>query len=84
MNWPTVFIAGAICVAMATAEGVLTTRSFAAWLNSLKHPRLYAPMSVWVAVALMTYVLQGVIVYRLIEWSDPVLGRASLLMLAVV
>ena len=84
MNWVTAFAVAALCVVMATAEGMLTSRSFVAWLGSLKHPRWYAPMSVWVVAAFVIYAIQGVIAYRLIEWSDPVLGKISLLLLVIV
>ena len=84
MNWATVAAVGVLCVAMVTAEGMLTSRDFTAWLNSLNRPRLYAPMPVWVAVAVTTYVLQGVIAYRLIEYADPILGSLSLLVLALL
>ncbi|KAB2850617.1 MAG: hypothetical protein F9K44_04320 [Hyphomicrobiaceae bacterium] len=84
MKWAAVATAGTWCAAMAAAEGVLTSRGFPAWLSSLKRPRLFAPLWVWVAVALMTYALQGVIAYRLIEHGEPMLGRLSLLVLAIV
>jgi tryptophan-rich sensory protein len=84
MNWVAVVAAGALCAAMAMAEGLLTSRGFPAWLGSLKRPRFYAPLWVWVAVALLTYALHGVIAYQLIEHGEPTLGRLSLLVLAVV
>jgi tryptophan-rich sensory protein len=84
MNWTAIAAAVALCFVMATAEGLLTRRDFPVWLNSLKRPRFYAPFWVWVAVALMTYGLQGVIAYRLIVHGGPVLGGLSLIALAGV
>jgi tryptophan-rich sensory protein len=51
---------------MIAAEGLLSGPGLLAWLNSLKKPRLYPPLWVWMLVALSTYLLQGVIAYRLL------------------
>jgi tryptophan-rich sensory protein len=69
---------------MAAAEGMLTRRDFADWLFSLRRPRLHAPLPVWIAVAILTYALQALIAYRLIELSDGLWGALGLIVLAAV
>jgi tryptophan-rich sensory protein len=51
---------------MAGTEGVLGGSDLAQWLNSLRRPRVYAPLWVWILVAIVTYLLQGIIAYRLL------------------
>lgn len=67
MDWMAAIGAGILCAAMLTAEGLLSGRGFPQWLGSLRKPRLYAPMPVWIAVALLTYAIQAVIAYRLLR-----------------
>jgi tryptophan-rich sensory protein len=66
MDWWALGLAIVLCTAMAAAEGLLTGGDLPKWLNSLKHPPLYAPMWVWALVALLTYAIQGFVAYRLI------------------
>jgi tryptophan-rich sensory protein len=75
MDWSAVIVAVGLCVAMAGAESVLTSRDLPTWLNSLKHPRLYA---------VLTYVLQGVIAYRLFAETRDALDIAALAALVVM
>jgi tryptophan-rich sensory protein len=84
VNWSAVAVSVVLCVAMAAAEGMLTNRDFPAWLKSLKRPRLYAPLWVWVTIAVLTYALQGFIAYRLVDRSPDYLGRVALSVLVAV
>lgn len=67
MDWWAAGLAGALCLAMALAEGVLSGSDLQRWLASLTLPRFYAPLWVWVIAAVITYVIQGVIAYRLLR-----------------
>jgi hypothetical protein len=51
MDWWAAGLAGALCLAMALAEGVLSGSDLQRWLASLTHPRFYAPLWVWVSAA---------------------------------
>jgi tryptophan-rich sensory protein len=66
MDWGAVARAAALCVVMAGTEAVLGGSDLAQWLNSLRRPRVYAPLWVWILVAIVTYLLQGIIAYRLL------------------
>ncbi len=67
-----------LCVTMAVAEGALSARDLPQWLASLKKPKLYAPMWVWIAAAIITYAIQGIIAYRLIAHSINVASVIAL------
>ena len=81
MNWPAVIIAVVLCLTMALAEASMASHGLPGWLNSLKRPPLYAPLWVWVLVAAMTYLLQGVIAYRLLAYTHGPYGMVALLAL---
>ena len=83
MDWAAAGGALAMCLAVAAAEGALSGKTLPAWLASLKKPRLYAPMGVWIAVAALTYALQGFVAYRLFAAPATVLGMAALAALAI-
>ncbi len=77
MDWWAAGVAGGLCVAMIVAETLLSGPDLQRWLASLKHPRFYAPLGVWIAAAIVTYALQGVIAYRLVSLgltSGTILG----------
>ena len=57
----------ALCAFMVSAEGILSGRDLQHWLAGLKKPKLYAPIPAWIGVAIGTYLLQGVIAYRLLR-----------------
>jgi tryptophan-rich sensory protein len=84
MDWIAAGAAFAICLAFAAAEGALSGKALPVWLAGLRKPRLYAPMGVWIAVAALTYALQGFIAYRLLAAPASALGVASLAALALV
>jgi tryptophan-rich sensory protein len=67
-------LAGAVAliVLMAGAEALLSGQDLQRWLASLKKPKLYAPMALWIVVAIATYFLQGVIAYRLLSGAIDV------------
>ena len=50
----------------------------ARWLASLRQPKLYPPLWVWIIVAVATYVIQGVIAYRLLQQPITPLKGAGL------
>ena len=81
MSWSPLEVAVVLCTTMALAEALLSSRDLVAWLSSLKRPRLYAPLWVWMLVALLTYLLQGVIAFRLVAHAHEGYGMIALLAL---
>lgn len=81
MDWWAFCFAVALCLTMVVAEGALSAKDLPQWLASLKKPRFYAPMWVWIVVAMMTYAIQGIIAYRLVE---PPINVASGIALAAL
>jgi len=84
MDWPAFAFALGLCVAMAAAEGVLSARDLPRWLASLRHPRLYAPMWVWIVAAAATYAIQGFVAYRLAPLALGPAGAVGLAALIAV
>jgi tryptophan-rich sensory protein len=84
MSWSAAAFAIALCVIAAGLETVLGGKDLPKWLQSLNRPRLYAPMFVWVLVAILTYLLQGVIAYRLVAHASTGLGITALVALGTV
>lgn len=65
MDWCAFSFALALCAIMAVLEGVLSGKNLTRWLASLKRPKLYAPLSIWIIAAIVAYAIQGLIAYRL-------------------
>lgn len=78
MDWWALGLSLGLCIAMAVAEGLLSGKDLHRWLGSLRLPRLYAPLWVWIVVALATYVLQGAIAYRLLAGGPGAAGSIAL------
>ena len=72
------------CQAMILAEATLGGKELASWLASLRQPRLYPPLWVWIIVAVATYVIQGVIAYRLLRQPITPLEGAGLALLVAL
>jgi tryptophan-rich sensory protein len=84
MDWLALSLAVGLCLSTAGAEGLLTGKELPEWLATLRHPRYYAPMWVWILAAIITYAIQGVIVYRLAAWPIGLAGAVALLALVAV
>jgi len=84
IDWVALALAVGLCGVMAGAESMLSGRDLPAWLNSLERPRFFAPFSVWVLVAILTYALQGAIAYRLLQLPRSGLDIAALAALLAV
>ena len=84
MDWWALATAVAICIATAGAEGALSGKELPRWLASLAHPRLYAPLWAWVAAALATYLIQGLVAYRLLAGPLATAGWLALAALIAV
>ena len=63
------------CAAMAALGGVLAGRGGVEWFRSLRRPRMRIPMPAWCVVAALVYLMDGVIIYRLISFDMPREGR---------
>jgi tryptophan-rich sensory protein len=83
MDWWAFGISAGLCFAMGVAEGALSGNDLHRWLASLKLPKLYPPLWAWVVVAILTYILQGVIAYRLIRTGPSLAGAIALALLIV-
>jgi len=79
-------LAGALglCALMGLAEGILSGQDLQQWLANLKKPTLYAPMPLWIVVAIATYAIQGVIAYRLLSGPTGLADNIAFLALATV
>ncbi len=84
MDWWALGLSSGLCVAMAIAEGLLSGQDLQRWLVSLRLPRLYAPLWVWIVAALVTYILQGAIAYRLLKSGPGESGGLALALLVLV
>jgi tryptophan-rich sensory protein len=78
MDWWALGLSTGLCIAMAVAEGLLSGNDLHRWLASLKQPELYAPLWIWIVVALLTYILQGAIAYRLISTGPSLAGAIAI------
>jgi tryptophan-rich sensory protein len=81
MDWIALGVAVALCLSMAGAEALFSASDLPQWLGSLKRPRLYAPLWVWILAAIATYLIQGFVAYRLVARG---LGGLDLAALAVL
>jgi tryptophan-rich sensory protein len=84
LDWWALTLAASLCVVMAVAEGLLSGHELPRWLASLKRPRLYAPLWIWIVAAVTTYAIQGVIAYRLLRAPIDAIEGVSLALLAVM
>jgi tryptophan-rich sensory protein len=82
-NWTAAGGALALCATMVIAESLLSS-GLQPWLESLHKPRSYLPLWMWIVVAGLTYLLQGVIAYRLLSIPRNTLGMIALAVLAVL
>lgn len=83
INWAAAIGAAALCILMAVAESKFSDPQMQKWFVSLRKPRFFLPMWAWIIVAFLTYVLQGVIAYRLLVLGAKP-AMAALLCLAGV
>jgi tryptophan-rich sensory protein len=84
MNWGAFAFSIGLCVLAAGLEGALGGKELEEWLRSLKRPRFYAPLTVWILAACLTYLLQGVIAYRLFASQGIDLSVPALIVLIAV
>jgi tryptophan-rich sensory protein len=84
MDWWALALAAGLCLVTAAAEGLLSGNELPRWLASLKRPRLYAPLPIWIVAAVATYVIQGVIAYRLLRAPIDAIGALSVALLIAV
>jgi tryptophan-rich sensory protein len=68
---------------MVIAESLLS-RGLQPWLESLRKPRFYLPLWIWIVVGGLTYLLQGIIVYRLLKLPRNALDMIALAVLAIL
>ena len=73
-----------LCALMGSAEAIFSGQELQRWLAGLKKPTLYAPMPLWIGVAIATYVIQAVIAYRLLSGSGGLADSIAFLALATV
>jgi tryptophan-rich sensory protein len=74
-----------LCLTMILAEGALGGKELPRWLASLRQPKFYPPLWVWIFVAVATYVLQGVIAYRLLRQPiTPLKGAGFAFLVALM
>lgn len=84
MDWWALGISIALCVGAGAAEAMIGGSDLPRWLTSLRRPRLFAPLWVWVTIAVATYILQGAIAFRLLAMGPTALGSISLILLISV
>jgi len=84
MDWAALGISIALCLGAGAVEGAMGGSELPRWLASLKRPRHYAPLGIWIAAAAATYLLQGCIAYRLIAAGPKTAGAIGLALLVTV
>jgi len=82
-NWAAAGGALALCATMVIAESFLSN-GLQPWLETLRKPRSYLPLWMWIVVAGLTYLLQGIIAYRLLQPPRNNLGMMALAVLAIL
>ena len=63
-------------LAMAVFGTMLAGDGLRAWYPTIRHPRLEPPLWGFVLIGLVVYVIDGVIVYRLLAVVDEPIGQA--------
>jgi len=84
MDWWALGLSAGLCLGMGAAEGALSGNDLQRWLTSLKLPRFYPPLWVWVIVAVLTYILQGIVAYRLLRTGPSPVGAIALALLVLL
>ena len=70
-------IAIGVALAMATLGTVLSGDALRSWYPSLRHPSWEPPIWGWEVVGLVVYVLEGIVLYRLLAVVTDGAGRAG-------
>ncbi len=72
LNFTALAVAIVICLAMALLGGILTGNSLKVWYVGLVKPRWQIPLWAFVTIGMIGYVMDAVILYRLLSAvSDP-------------
>lgn len=78
-------IAAGVPLTMAIAGTVLTGDALRTWYPTLRHPSWEPPLWGWVVIGLVAYVLEGIVLYRLLTIvADDVERAVAILALLVV
>lgn len=65
LDWIGLAVAVGICVVVAVLEGAITPDAVRSWYPTLKKPWWNLPFAAFVAVAIVVYVIDGFVAYRL-------------------
>jgi len=87
MNYRALGVAIALCLAVAALEGMIGADGVLTWYPTLKKPDWHLPMAAFIAVAMLVYLIDGFVAYRL--WAatsvrgSRVIGLTSLAVVMV-
>ena len=76
LDWIGLAVAVGICVSVAVIEGAITPDAVKTWYPTLKKPWWNLPFAGFVAVAIVVYVIDGFVAYRLWSIATPPGSRA--------
>ena len=74
----------AICIGMAVLGGALTGNSLKEWYVGLRKPRWQIPTWAFVGVAIITYIVDGITLYRLLTVVTDLTARLIALTAIIV
>ncbi len=84
LNITALVVAVVVCVAMALLGGLLTGNSLKGWYAGLAKPRWQIPLWAFVAIGLIGYVMDAVILYRLLSFAHDSAGKVIALTAMIV
>jgi tryptophan-rich sensory protein len=68
-------VSAAVCIALAVLGNLWVGDALKTWYPSLAKPRLLPPLWAFIAVAVAVYVVEGVVLYRLLVRVAPPEGK---------
>jgi len=83
LNYRALRFAFALCIGIAIVEGFLGTEGLQTWYVNLAKPSWHVPIWGFVIIAIVVYLINGFIAYRLcvvaLAWGHRVIGLTALL-----
>lgn len=84
LNIAALAVAVVVCVAMAVLGGLLTGNSLKGWYTGLVKPRWQIPLWAFIAIGLIVYVMDAIILYRLLSLVNDSAGKIVALTAMIV
>lgn len=84
MNWTALAISVGVCLALATAGNAWVGDGLTAWYPALKKPRLQIPLWGFMLIGVAVYIIDGIVLYRLMTHVDDPADRTVALTAVIV